>query len=103
MKTDEMLKGSVIVTWEFASNGHNRKYLGIRFGKENETKATIDKKHISTNVKEDVLVSAADIEGTPADFQRKRMLDELNDNEWKWLKEETDTFEKDVDELLKHS
>lgn len=101
MKTEETLKGSVIVAWEFASNGHNRKYLGIRFGEENETQETIDKKHISTNVKEDVLVSAADIEGTPVDFQRKRILDELNDNEWKWLKEETDTFEKDTNELLK--
>ena len=101
MKTDETLRGSVIVAWEFASNGHNRKYSGIRFGEEKETQETIDKKHVSTDVKEDVLLSAADIEGTPMDFQRKRILDELNDKKWKWLEEETDTFETDTDELLK--
>lgn len=102
MKTEDTLKDSVILTWQFASNGNNRKYLGLRYGEENETQETIDKNHIDTEVKEDVLIPADDIKGTPIDFQRKRILDELNDKKWKWLEEETDTFDKDTDELLKN-
>lgn len=100
MNSENTLKGAVIVKWKFASNGNNRCYEGIRYGEETETSESINRKHVSTEEKEDVLMRAEDIENTPVDFQRRRILDALNDPKWNWLPEETDTFERDVDAFV---
>ena len=100
MKIKDTLKGSVIVKWKFAGNGINRHYFGIRFGRENETLEDINKKHVDTEEKEDVLLSALEIEDAPLEFQRKRIIDLLYDHHWNWLPEDSDTFESDTDALF---
>lgn len=99
----ESVENAIIVEWSYEKYvGYCRNYLGLRYGKQNETEKDLVSGNEESTFKsnESVLLTASQIEGLTTDEIFERIWQELDSSYWKWNSFKNNPTDKKIQEFL---
>lgn len=95
------LAGFLIVHWQWNRDKNYRTFLGLRMGGKSETRYDLELKYKDNEFeKETVLTEFEQLADYSLEEKREKILEILEEEEWRWDPEQNFDFEKEVDDIV---